>query len=103
MSKQTKKPTPEEIKKELAVLKELKPNIRQFTAFGEDNRAAMEAQIVVLEKNLTEDQIDKRFTADADYSISSEAHAARDWLDGCYDGEEALSKDWEVLRIKKPK
>lgn len=58
-----KKPKPRsqaEVNKEIQILVDLKDKMPQRTAFGDDNREAIEAEIVVLKDNLTEQQIDDR-------------------------------------------
>lgn len=52
-----KKPTNKEIAAEAKKLDEMKPKVRRFSMFGDDNWAAIEAQIRVLEEDLDEDEI----------------------------------------------
>jgi len=88
------KPTREEVQAEISKLKELAPVIRQVTMFGDDNRAAIEAGIVVLVRNLTEDQIWDRFTVS---HTRDSALCAWDWVNGGeMDG--SPSTNWEPLR-----
>lgn len=85
------KPTAKAIAAEVAKLKALKPNVKRYTFFGDDNHAAIDAQIQVLEQNLSDDDIGRRFNGE----VQSEAFNARNWLDG--DADEALSKGWAEL------
>ena len=86
-------PTREQIQEEIEKLKELKPKVRHHTAFGDDNRAAIGAEIKVMEMNLGEDEIYDRYE---DYQHSLDAALyARYWLDG--HEKEAPSVGWEPL------
>jgi len=49
--------TEDEINDEIYRLKDMKPIVRHTTAFGDDNWAAIEAQILVLEKRMDMDSI----------------------------------------------
>lgn len=51
------KPTPKAIAAEIAKLKALKPKVKRYTFFGDDNHAAINAQIEVLEKGMDDDAI----------------------------------------------
>lgn len=90
-----KTPTGKDIKAEIAKLKDLKPKVRHFTAFDEDNRAAIGVQIDCLEESWDEDDLRQRHQ---DEDINDfEADNARDvlnWLEG---EAEAPSKDWADL------
>jgi hypothetical protein len=91
------KPTKKQIKQEVAKLKDLAPNIRQHSAFGDDNRAQIEAQIDVLEHDLYNDDIFETYDhSGVGEEILDAALSARDWLDG-YGETKTLSEDWEGL------
>lgn len=75
------KPTQEQIQAEIEKLQEMKPKVRQHTAFGEDNHAAIEVQIRVLEQNLDEWVIFDQWDMIDDY-LCANALYAREWLDG---------------------
>lgn len=87
-------PTQEQVQTEIEKLKEMEPRIRHHSAFGDDNRAQVRAQIRVLEEELSTDAI-----YDLDGLVSDEAIEgmlyARQWLDG--DEPEPPSEDWEGL------
>ena len=106
--------TPEEIAAEAEHLKALKPKVPAKTMFGDDNHAKIDAQIRVLEEDMTEAQIwdnsfpedDERldgiFTAadlvaegEFDTETVSLALDARKWLYG--ETEEPPSKGWAEL------
>jgi hypothetical protein len=91
-----KTPTPHQIKKEIAGLKAIKPKIRQFSFFGDDNHASIDAQINVLEDNMDDDQIDDLYDPEENYNLNESARHAREWLDGKFEGD-GLVKDWEPL------
>jgi len=92
------KPTTEQIKQEIEKLKELAPVIRQTSAFGTNNRAAIEAQIKVLENLWDNDEIYDHYDhAGIDEEALDAAIGAQQWLDGEHDVD-TLSEDWEVLR-----
>lgn len=88
--------TDKQIANELAALKDLAPRIRQRSAFGDDNRANIEAQIEVLEDFMSESEIyDKEESGDWGQDTVSSAIEALNWMNG--EEDEALSKGWEVL------
>lgn len=89
------KPTKAEIKKTLNRLKKMQPKIRHYTAFGDDNRAAIGAQIDVLEQNLGPDEIADKYDTHEVTSIYESALQAREWLDG--EEDENLADDWQGL------
>jgi len=101
-----KKPTRKMIATEIQVLKELLPNVRRYTAFGDDNRAAIRAEVAVLEEDLDEDAIYERFQPINDEGEPDEsgnnrgeldaALGARQWLDS-EKGSERPSIGWKPL------
>lgn len=90
------KPTPKEVKAEIAALKEMKPKVRRFTLFGGDNHAAIDAQLSVLEDELTEDEV-YELRDSGEFTEHQVEHAleAIEYLDGYC--EEGLSGDWKTL------
>lgn len=95
-------PTDKEIKKEIAQLKELKPDVRRFNVFNDDNHAKIDAQIRVLEEDLSEDDIYDEWPAEdgQDEVLRNSSLDARKWLDGeSEDG--APSEGWAILAKKK--
>ena len=90
--------TTEEIKAEVEKLKELLPNIRPMSMFGDDNKAQLAAQIKVLENHWDNDDIYNEYDhAGIDEEIISSALDARQWLEGKHEAE-FLSEGWEPLR-----
>jgi hypothetical protein len=96
------KPSEEMINQEINRLIEIAPKVRQFSLFGDDNRAAIEAEIVVLQKRMNEDQIYRKWEDENNYEhnryLIDTALGAAWWLDGDPDYE-APSKGWEGLIV----
>lgn len=100
-----KKPTNEQIAAEIAALKKMKPSVCKTTAFGDDNHAAIDAQIAVLEERLTDGKIYDRYepTGDSDIDhdegrgdgVLSSAIDAQQWRDG--DTSEKPSEGWQGI------
>jgi len=69
------KPTREQVQEEIKKLKEMKPNVRHYASFGDDNHAAIEVQIRVLEQGLGSNAIYDRWDME-EYLIENalEAH-----------------------------
>lgn len=88
-------PTDAEIDAEIEKLKEMKPKVRQFGVFGNDNHAAIEAQIKVLARRLSEDEAEDKYVEAPDASRDSAVEAAR-WIGGeAEDG--SPSEGWAPL------
>lgn len=73
--------TQKEIKKEVEALKAIRPKVKPYSMFGDDNLAALDAQVDVLENDLDNADIYERY----DYCNSSEhvleaALDARNWV-----------------------
>lgn len=99
--KKIKKPTPVEVKAEIKKLKEMKPNVRRLSGFGDDHHAAIDVQVDVLEGNLSDDYIYGQWGEGAaeeerSENLLSSACDARRWLDGDGDGVPP-SADWKCL------
>lgn len=93
--------TPEEIAAEVAALKEIrdKPTFRKESYFGDDNDAAVTAQIETLERRYSEDDIYKNYEDpenEEDRHILDNAMAALDWMNG-EDTDGTPSEGWEGL------
>lgn len=110
--KKPHKPDPAAIKAQIAALRELKPKVRHSSGFGNDHHAAIDAQIEVLEDNLSQTEINDRtaFEDDDDYDDAEElgkwkmnvnegATAAREWLDGELEDAEDIVGTWEDLLL----
>jgi hypothetical protein len=92
-----KKPTAAQIKKEADKLKEMKPKIKQFSFFGDDNHEQIEAQIRVLREALDEDEIEDLWSADDNYNVNEAARNAYDWMNGTNSDIKSLVDDWSSL------
>ena len=90
-----KKPTEKQIESEIKKLAEMQQTVRPYSAFGDDHRAAIAAQIVVLEEQLTEDDVWDRYGEDAE-NIRENAEEAARWLEGETE-ENTLSENWQSL------
>jgi hypothetical protein len=82
------KPTAAEIKTEIDTLKKMKPKVRQFSMFGDDHHAAIDAQIMVLQGDMDEDTICDRWDGEELSNLRDSALEARQWLDGELDPDE---------------
>lgn len=92
------KPTAEQVQAEIAALKEIKPKVRHYSFFGDDNHAAIDAQVRVLEEDLPENAIFDRW--ENDEHILSAARDAFDWLRGDYEleeGQASFADAWQDL------
>jgi hypothetical protein len=89
--------TAKEIAKEIITLKDYQPRVRAHTLFGDDNRAAIGAQIEVLEKLYDSDRIEDKWGMDGDEPsehVRDNAMTARYWLEG---DEKELAAGWSHL------
>ena len=85
------KPTEERIAEEIETLKEQVKTVRKSSAFGDDNRAAINAQIRTLEEGFDEDDIE-------DFIDDDQQQDARDafyWVNG--DEDVSPSASWAPL------
>lgn len=90
--------TKEEIAAEVATLRAMQPNVRHHGMSG-DNRAAIDAQIAVLEGGWTENRIYDEFGDESaeefEQNLLDEALNARQWMVG--DETEPPSEGWKPL------
>ncbi len=89
------KRTQEQIQAEIKKLQEMKPKVRRRTAFGDDNHAAIDADIAVLKDDLDLDDIYDAYE-DNQHSVDS-AMYAREWLDGNEDEPPSGPDGWGGL------
>jgi len=86
---------------EVKALRELLPKIRRYSAFGDNHRAAISAQIQVIEGNMSNDEIfDMEESGEWASNVREAASDALDWLEG-RDLEEGPNpaKTWESLKV----
>lgn len=88
-----------EIDTEIKALEEMKPRVRRTTYFGDDNHAAIEAQLEVLRGNVDEDEIQDKFD-DGEWTEHERDNAqqAVDWMEE-YTDEGSPSENWQELTI----
>jgi len=86
----------EQIKKEIKALETVRPKVRPYSIFGDDNLAALDAQIEVLENNWDNNEIyDKYDRIDSSEHILESALAARQWIDDEENPDcEGLACEW---------
>ena len=95
----------EQVEQELAKLREMKPKVRRRTMFGDNNHEAIEAQIEVLDEDLTDDDVYDRLITEDEETGDTEGEWTQhvvdaalrviQWRDG--EEEESPSKSWEPL------
>jgi len=89
--------TKKQIKKEIEALKTVRPKVRLHSMFGDDNLAALDAQIEVLENNWDGNDIyDKYDHADFSEYILESALDARQWIDDLLTEVDSLAEDWPL-------
>lgn len=90
--------TDAQVVREVATLKRIKPFVRRFSLFGDDNHHAIDVAIDVLEHELYETEIEEKYENEDD---SSHAYAALAWRQG--DEDESPSAGFAPLVVKKEK
>lgn len=96
-------PTQDRREREVARLQAVRPHVPAFSAFGEDNRAAIDIQIAMLQGEVTLQQLFKRsdetsiYAGPTQYTLD-QAQLVHDWLTGQLCGKECSPADgWEVF------
>ena len=87
--------TQKEIDAQIAALKAIKPKVKPFSYFGDDNLAKLDAQVQVLEEDLDEDDITDMWPEDSDMEIRTAADDAVNWRNDESDIDD-LAKDWPL-------
>jgi hypothetical protein len=95
------KPSPHEVEIEIQTLKTMKPTVRKESLFGDNHHNAIDAQVLVLQRNMSEDAVDSKFV-DSDDNVRSAALEAAQWLAGETDALDIgkPSNEWQSLVIK---
>ena len=85
--------TSEEIKKEIEALKAVRPKVREFRVFGDNNLDDLDAQLDVLENCLDSEEIYEKYDhSGASESVLEGALEAWNWV--CGDsGSDSLAED----------
>jgi len=96
-----KTPTQKQIDAEIKKLEAMKSRISRTNFFGNNNHEKIDAQIKVLEENLSEDEVYAEFE-DADnpdntIDLVNDAREAALWLIGKSDEDETPSDGWKEL------
>jgi len=88
----------EEIKNEIKSLQAIRPDVRPRSMFGDDNLAALDAQIEVLEHDLDNEDIYDRYDhADSSEYVLDSALHARQWINDEEDLDcEGLACEWPL-------
>ncbi len=94
MSK-TKTPTEKQVKAEIEKLREMKPFVVQYTAFGDNNHHRIDAQIRALEEMEDDEDVDDAYPEESQMDIASCARDAVNWKTG--DDDSAPSDNWKSL------
>lgn len=88
----SKRKTEDQINAEISALVALKPKVRERTAFGDDNHAAIDAQLAVLRERMSSDEVyDAYGDEDADefdQHTFDAALSACDWMTGMLASDE---------------
>lgn len=84
----------QEIAEELRILRVLINRVPRTTAFGDDNQAAIRAQIQLIEHRMDFDAVNDAFDDEPDYTLSN-AYDALQWLEG--DDDDPPSEAWKKL------
>lgn len=92
------KKSEDQITREIGLLKELRGSVRQYNFFGESNWLQIDAQIDVLEKRMTSDEVHDAYEGlDETGYLLSAALSAMDWMDGSLSDDERPSEGWRAV------
>ena len=97
--KNSKRPTLKQRVKMVEDLKGILPRIVPISSFGDDNCAAVKAQISVLEDGLSEEYIEEKWGAEENSYVYDSAMEARRWLDG-EELDYGLLENWKDIASK---
>lgn len=100
----SKHKTEEQINAEIAALLALKPTVRERTAFGDDNHAAIDAQLAVLRKRMGSAEVHSAYgdedSGDFDQHTFDAALSACDWMTGLLASDEhAPAASWAGAEV----
>jgi len=95
----SKRKTEDQINAEIAALVALKPKVRERTAFGDDNHAAIDAQLAVLRERMSSDEVYDAYgdedSDEFDQHTFDAALSAHDWMSGTLaSDEDAPAASW---------
>lgn len=96
-------PDPERIATEITRLQAIRPSVPKYSAFGEDNHAAIDVQIALLIGTVSLQELFERseptlrFAGPTQYTLD-QAQLVHDWLTGILCATEGSPADgWEVF------
>ena len=88
--------TQKEIDAQIKALKEIRPKVKPYSFFGDDNLAKLDAQVQVLEEDLDEYDVYEEWPEDEEeFDIRACANLAVEWRDGESETED-LADDWPL-------
>jgi len=88
--------TQKEIEKQIVALKEIRPKVRPYSFFGDDNLAKLDAQVKVLEEDMDSDEVWGEWPEEeSDMEIRMAADGAVAWRDGESEVDD-LATDWPL-------
>lgn len=89
------KKTVEQVDAEIAALEALKPLSKRYSAFGDDNHAAIDIQIAALKKRWSYDDVNDIVN---DSALHNDATDAVAWRLGELEDVESLAKEYAHLK-----
>lgn len=89
--------TREEIQKVIKEMEALRPEVRPFSMFGDDNLASFDVCLEVLKEDLDDDDIQDQWDIDQNYDLWSIANNTREWMDGEDDNFDPV-KNWPIIK-----
>ena len=97
------RPTSERVAEEVDRLKAIRPSVPQYSAFGEDNLAAIDVQISMLQGDVTLRELFRRgddsslYAGPTQYTLD-QAQLVHDWMSGQLCSQESSpAEGWEVF------
>lgn len=86
--------TPTEIAQEIHDLQTLRPRVRRYSMFGDDNWARIDAQVRTLQHGWTEDDLYDTWGMESEGLLNAGLDAIQ-WRQG--EAEEGLAESWQEL------
>lgn len=91
----TAAPSSERIAREIANLESLRQHVREFSLIGDDNHAAIDAQVLVLRERIHAEEATRRAASDtADSYVLGSAMVAVEWMAGRLDDAACPCSGW---------
>lgn len=86
--------SPELIQEQIAKLKEIKPNVRKTSMFGDNHHDAIDAQIDVLENKFTATRVDDHYGLD---ETNEDEERSQNVYDSAFEAYEWLFERSDIL------